>query len=175
MSPKKSLADGYRCEFSLKAYGCGFFTKIENSQENEAEIDSPQESAEKSLQNLLDRLEEILRNALAEDFCVVREKLAVVLRNKEQEKYSLRIFPHNSQENWLPEDEREKFAENRSQNFLAPAVYHLIWLYEGMKNKIICDNFVILHRLLRIWRFLLIFSAASHVSQGKARVAVFTQ
>lgn len=77
----------------------------------------------------------------------------------------MRIYFHNVLKNWITRGNNSNNTsegtnineKNFSRNFYAPAVYHMLWMYEGLKNKIIGDNFVILHRLMRIWRFTFIF------------------
>ena len=74
-------------------------------------------------------------SSLSEDFEIINEGDVLTLRGTEQKFYALRIYLHNVQ-----------------NLYYAPAVYHNIWMYESLRNKIISDEFVILHRLIRIWR-----------------------
>jgi len=74
-------------------------------------------------------------SSLNDDFEASLDNENLILRGREQKQYSLKIYLHNIQ-----------------NLYYSPAVYHNIWMYESLRNKIISDEFVILHRLIRIWR-----------------------
>ena len=93
---------------------------------------------------------------MADEFETMLENDVLTLKNKEQPQYSIKIYAHNILNNWTTNEFKPKneegFEKLLFQNFYSPSVYHVIWMYECMKNKVIGDEFIILHRLMRIWR-----------------------
>ena len=62
---------------------------------------------------------------------------------------NLRIFLFNMKSI----DKEEKFVENLNYS---PTIYHLKWLHDNMKNIVVHDGIIILHRLIRFWRLIIL-------------------